>query len=164
MQRKTASCAGIHNLRSASHVSFDRILQSLRLCAADTIDLLLVLPLRRDTQATPHMINAMREATACTGVRACTAGLAECQRTKWKDGSARTPWLRISLSAAGQLSPITCASQANVHHPTQVQPACAFWQSSLRARALRKVTALYCSLNSSNLGAIILHGPHHDVE
>jgi hypothetical protein len=30
-------------------------------------------------------------------------------RTKWNDGSARTPWLRISLSAAGLLSPMTCA-------------------------------------------------------
>jgi hypothetical protein len=34
------------------------------------------------------------------------AGMA---RTKWNDGSARTPWLRISLSAAGLLSPMTCA-------------------------------------------------------
>jgi len=55
---------------------------------------------------------------------------------KWNDGSARTPWLRISLSAAGLLSPMT----------------------------LRKVTLLYCSLNSSNLGAMILQGPHHEVE
>eukprot|EP00320_Phaeocystis_rex_P004734 CAMPEP_0119073230 /NCGR_PEP_ID=MMETSP1178-20130426/63337_1 /TAXON_ID=33656 /ORGANISM="unid sp, Strain CCMP2000" /LENGTH=81 /DNA_ID=CAMNT_0007055293 /DNA_START=112 /DNA_END=357 /DNA_ORIENTATION=- len=55
---------------------------------------------------------------------------------KWNDGSARTPWLRMSLSASGLLSPIT----------------------------LRKATFLYCSLNSSNLGAIILHGPHHEVE
>lgn len=29
--------------------------------------------------------------------------------TKWKEGSARTPWERINLSAAGLLSPITCA-------------------------------------------------------
>ena len=33
--------------------------------------------------------------------------------TKWKDGSARTPWERINLSASGLLSPITCA----VHRP-----------------------------------------------
>ena len=45
-------------------------------------------------------------------------------------------WLRMSLSASGLLSPIT----------------------------LRKATFLYCSLNSSNLGAMILHGPHHEVE
>ena len=27
---------------------------------------------------------------------------------KWNEGRARTPWLRISLSASGLLSPITC--------------------------------------------------------
>ena len=54
---------------------------------------------------------------------------------KWNDGSARTPCERINLSAAGLLSPIT----------------------------LRKATFLYFSLNSSNLGAMILHGPHHDA-
>ena len=31
-------------------------------------------------------------------------------------------------------------------------------------RTLRKATLEYFSLNSSNLGAMILHGPHHDVE
>eukprot|EP00327_Prymnesium_parvum_P001048 CAMPEP_0182823692 /NCGR_PEP_ID=MMETSP0006_2-20121128/14889_1 /TAXON_ID=97485 /ORGANISM="Prymnesium parvum, Strain Texoma1" /LENGTH=120 /DNA_ID=CAMNT_0024950633 /DNA_START=328 /DNA_END=690 /DNA_ORIENTATION=- len=55
---------------------------------------------------------------------------------KWNEGSARTPWLRISLSASGLLSPIT----------------------------FRKDTSLYVSESSSNLGAMILHGPHHEVE
>ena len=34
---------------------------------------------------------------------------------KWNEGSARTPWLRISLSAAGLLSPITCTPQHTTH-------------------------------------------------
>ena len=51
-------------------------------------------------------------------------------------GECAHTWLRISLSASGLLSPMT----------------------------FRKATFLYCSLNSSNLGAMILHGPHHEVE
>ena len=53
----------------------------------------------------------------------------------FRNGRAgHTPWLRISLSAG----------TAVTHH--------------------LGATFLYCSESSSNFGAIILHGPHHDVE
>lgn len=151
---------------------------------------------------------------------------------KWNEGSARTPCDRISLSASGLASPITCADRVPGVNAVCVQdlsiqvgtgsaagevggcgghqgaaasavraerapkqrrltPACRPQCKSAgrrdatgkklpppssprarplacppacTARTLRNLTVVYFSLISSYLGAMILHGPHHDVE
>ena len=114
------------------HVRLDRILQRLCLRPADALDLLFVLPLHLQASARGrtrvswdaaggHTGQGSRDAAggAASALRPSSLGImrlrkgssiwAGMARTKWNDGSARTPWLRISLSAAGLLSPITCA-------------------------------------------------------
>ena len=173
------------------HVRLDRILQRLRLRPADALDLLFVLPLHlqasargrtrvswdaaaghtgeRSRDAAGGVASALRPsiASASCGARGVRSGQERRARSGMTAAHAR-PGCASACQRPGCCRPSPAHDPKGTQQPVGNHRACGgacftSWVASAM-HTLRKVTLLYCSLNSSNLGAMILQGPHHEVE